>query len=221
MTTVLFVKKKCFVCGAIGKYPEGGVRNLETPEDLDGRPGGIHRPSIYMLMQRCLSCKYCSPNIETGPPEASKMINEAVYIKQLEDKNYPSTANAYLCWAMIMKKVGLFNDAGKAVLHAAWVCDDDSEFREKAKECRKEVISLFQKAQSLKQPFASSNIEEKLFLIDIMRRSGLFEQAGEICSSELKLNPPENAQSIFMFQEELIEQKDAHRHTIQEAMDQG
>ena len=217
MSTLTFVSKNCFLCGKTGRYAEIGIQNLGKAEDLDGRPGGSSRSSIYMLIKRCISCGYCSPEIATGPSEAAEIINDPLYIQQLNDKSIPETAGAFLCWAIIQDKLGRFNEAGRAALYAAWICDDSNEHREKATECRKKALAFFREAQSAKQPFCESNVEEQLLLIDLYRRCGLFDDAKVLCDKELKKSPSEKEQMIIIFQEDLLDRKDKRRHTRSEA----
>lgn len=217
MTTFTFINKECFVCGKTGHYADIGVYNIGKAEDLDSRPGGSGRSSIYMLIKRCISCGYCSPEISSGPSQAAEIINDLLYKKQLNNMGFPDTANAFLCWALIQNKIGLYNEAGRAALYAAWVCDDSNEHRDKAIECRKFAIKYFKKAQSAKQSFYKTKLEEQLLLVDLYRRCGLFKEAKELYEKEQKKSAPEKERMILMFQEDLIKQKDQRRHTINEA----
>ena len=217
MSTLTFISKKCFLCGKTGRYAEIGVNNLGKAEDLDGRPSDSSRSSIYMLIKRCISCGYCSPEISSGPSLAAEITNDPLYIQQLDDKSIPETAGAFLCWAMIQSKIGQFNEAGRAALYAAWICDDSNEHRKKANECRKKALDYFKEALSAKQPFCESKLEEQLLFIDLYRRCGLFEDAKVLCDRELKKSPPEKERVILMFQEDLLDQKDQRRHTRSEA----
>lgn len=217
MSTLTFISKNCFLCGKTGRYAEIGVYSMGKAEDLDGRPGDSSRSSIYMLIKRCISCGYCSPEISSAPSEAAEIVNDPLYIQQLDDKSVPETAGAFLCWAMIQGKTGRFNEAGRATLYAAWICDDSNEHREKAIECRKKTIDYFKEAQSAKQPFCETKPEEQLMLIDLYRRCGLFEEAKALCDMELKKSLPKEEPMIIMFQEDLLNQKDQRRHSRSEA----
>lgn len=218
MTTVIFVKKECFVCGATGSYAEVGIKNIGKPHDLDGRPDDSHRSALYMLMQQCQYCGYCSPDISLGPSRAADTVNDTLYKQQLTDKTFPDTANKFLCWSIIQKKGGIFNEAGRATLYAAWICDDDNEFHNKALECRREAIHCFQKARELNQSFSNTELEEQLLIIDLMRLCGLFEEARTICKEERKKPHSEKESLIIMFQEDLITEKDQCSHTTSEAI---
>ena len=220
MTTFTFVSKECFLCGKMGHYADIGIHNIGKPEDLDGRTAGPERSSIYMLIKRCISCGYCSPEISSGPSLAAEIINDPLYKKQLNNKSFPDTANAFLCWSIIQNKIGLYSEAGRASLYAAWVCDDSNEHRDKAIECRKYTIEYFTKAQAAKQPFCKTELDEQLLFIDLYRRCGLFKEASALCEETQKKSLPENEEMILIFQEDLIGKKDKRKHTISEATTQ-
>lgn len=217
MSTVTFVSKKCFLCGKTGRFGEIGVHNLGKAEDLDGRPGDSSRSSIYILIKRCISCGYCSPEISEGSPQAAEIIKNPLYIRQLGDKSLPETATAFLCWAMIQEKIGRFNEAGMAALYAAWICDDSDEHPEKATECREKAVNLLKEAKSVKQSFCETEYKEQLLLIDLYRRCGLFKEARVLCENEIKKPLTDEERMILLFQEDLLDQKDRHKHTRSEA----
>jgi hypothetical protein len=218
MTTVVFVKKTCFICGTKDRYPDIGVIHIGKPEDLDGRPSDSHRSSIYMLMKRCTTCGYCAPDISTGPKNAAITVKEHLYQKQLNNTSFPETANAFLCWALLQKGSGNYTEAGKATLFAAWVCDDSSTFQFNARILRSEATALLLKAQELGQPFAKTPFLEQTLLIDLIRRAGYFDEALKYCKNTMKMNNlSEKEEMILAYQEELIGQKDTKRHTISEA----
>lgn len=221
MTTVVFVKKICFVCGTRDRYADIGVMNIGRPDDLDGRPSDSHRSSIYMVMKRCTTCGYCAPDIATGPKGAPIIVKEPLYQKQLNNTSLPETANTFLCWAQLQKSSNAYNEAGKATLFAAWVCDDSSEFRFKARALRIEAIALLLKARDSGQTFARSPFLEQSLLVDLMRRAGQFEEARKYCEEGLKMKQlSEKEEMVLAYQEDLIEKKDTKRHTIDEATGQ-
>jgi hypothetical protein len=218
MTTVVFVKKVCFVCGTKDRYADIGIMNIGKPDDLDGRPSDAHRSSIYMLMKRCTTCGYCTPDISTGPKGAAILVKEPLYQRQLNDSSLPETANTFLCWAILQKSAGTYNEAGRSTLFAAWVCDDSSEFHFKARTLRIEAIALLLRAQELQQQFAEKPFEEQTLLIDLMRRAGQFEEAQKLCEDGLKKEGlTEKEEMILTYQEDLIAQRDKKRHTFSEA----
>lgn len=218
MTTVVFLKKECYVCGFIGQYADMGLRPMGLPYDLDGRGSDIHRSTIYMLMQKCNICHYCSLDISQGRPAVKEIVKTQSYLKQFTDTSFPDSANSFLCWAIIQEKLELFNEAGQACLFAAWICDD-SRNDEMAVETRIKAVSFFQKARSFKQRFAKTTQAENYLLIDCMRRGKLFKDARALCDALSMLTDlSENEESILLYEKKLIEQEDFKSHTIQEAL---
>jgi hypothetical protein len=218
VTTVVFLKKECYVCGFIGQYADMGIRPMGLPYDLDGRGADIHRSTIYMLMQKCNLCHYCSPDISEGKPVVKEIVKTPSYLKQLNDTTAPDSANSFLCWAIIQEKLQLFNEAGQACLFAAWICDD-SRNAEKAVETRIKAVSFFQKAGSLNQRFAKTTRTERYLLIDCMRRGRLFKEAHALFEElSLQTDLSVDEESILLYEKKLIEQEDFQGHTIQEAL---
>jgi len=217
MTTLSFAKKTCFICKSIGRYAEGGMHAVGTSQDLDGRAGDASRSSIYMIIKRCISCGYCSADISSGPPAAPDIIKRADYVLQLNNKEYPDTANSFLCQALIHEHAGNYRDAGNASLCAAWVCDDSGDHREKAAECRKTALRFFQKAGDAHQDSGKSEFDDDLLYIELYRRSAQFKEAAALCKKALKKKCSEKEKLILYYEEDLVSQKDSRRHTIKEA----
>ncbi len=220
VTTVSFVPKQCAVCGATNRQAEVGVRGLGEPEDLDLRPGGVHRSSIYMWIQRCMSCGYCSTDIAGPASGAAKVVQSREYKDQLTATNFPDTANAFLCWAKVLKARDRIVDAGWACIYAAWVCDDDVQFRDRAAECRIQAADLFTAAVERNQAIARTPAEELQLLADCYRRAGRFEEAAKFCARGRDASTTNlREQRIFLFEEELIEAQDSRHHAISEALE--
>ncbi|MBD3314759.1 MAG: hypothetical protein GF344_03145 [Chitinivibrionales bacterium] len=219
MTTVSFVSKKCYVCGHVGRQAEIGVREAGEPQDLDYRAGGVNRSSIYMWLQRCLSCGYVAPDIAVGSEAARSTVADESYRRQRNDTRYPDTINAFLCWGMIQEACGRFDEAAKAAIYAAWVCDDDADHRDKAKYFRERTLEKMDAAQKKGQFLTGDQIGDRLLMVDLLRRIGAFAKAAPLCAEELRKDYDEKTRTILLFQEKLIEDKDGRRHAIEEAFD--
>ena len=216
MTTVIFIKKKCFVCETTGKYVNAGLTDVGKPYDLDGRPDGSFRSIIYMIIQRCPVCNYCSPDITQGAIQTSKIIKCDSYLRQLHDKTFPDSANSFLCWAIIQKELKNFKEAGKASLNAAWICDDNYEYKNQSIDCRKKALFFFKHAKSLNQALCNTTFEESLLLIDLMRRCGMFKESSTLIKEENKRSHTEKEELTLQFQEKMVENCDVKKHTISE-----
>ncbi|MBD3393400.1 MAG: hypothetical protein GF418_14830 [Chitinivibrionales bacterium] len=217
MTTVTFVTKKCRVCGNISRQAEMGVRGIMEPYDLDSRPTGAARSSIYLWVQRCSACGYCAPDITQGDEGVQKVVKSQEYRNRLTDQSRPEALNHFLCWSMLQEAVGRHNEAGWAMLYAAWICDDDANIRAHAVECRENALHLFDKARECGQDFRKGRLQEELLKIDLFRRCGRFDEAAALCSEQLERGCDSRSKQILLFQEDLLEAKDSSKHTIAEA----
>lgn len=216
MTTVFLSEKQCYVCGSKSRYPFVDLSlNILGSRDLDGRPALINRSSVYLWVQRCDICGYCAPEISKGTPQEAIVINNSQYKEQLANKDYPDTANSFLCHLMIMDHIELFADAGWAAVFAAWICDDNG-YVQSAIDCRKKALSLFYKAMEHNQGFAESPAQGQLYLIDLFRRVQDFEKATQLCDIEIKKSHPEKILDLLYFEQQLIEEKDCICHNDNE-----
>jgi hypothetical protein len=189
-----------------------------SSRDLDGRPTNILRSSVYLWIQRCPSCGYCAPEIASGEESDRTVVSSDSYRRQLDDGNFPETANAFLCHNIIMCNRDLFADAAWATVFAAWICDDNG-YVESARLCRGNAIELFKKARAYGQNFAESNVQEQIYLIDLHRRKAEFEVASELCEEALLEEHTDKMFDLLYFEQELIDKRDSAGHSVSEADD--
>jgi len=217
MTTVFLTEKKCFVCGRKNRYPQVGTSmTIIGTKDLDGRPAQMQRSSIYMLIQRCIFCGYCTMDISDGLPEDKQVVESKEYAAQLTNQGYPETANAYLCRSLICEKSGRLSDAGWAAVYAAWICDDN-QFTDAADLCRGRALILFSKAREHHQQYCESSQEEALLIVDLMRRRGEFDAALALCEQEMDKTHSEEFLDLINLEQHLIKAKDRSCHGVTEA----
>ncbi|MFP4164059.1 MAG: hypothetical protein ACLFQB_09055 [Chitinispirillaceae bacterium] len=217
MTTVFLIEKTCFVCGEKNRFPESGPAfSMDSSRDLDGRPSHMGRSNIYMSIQRCIHCGYCSPDVSSGHESFKEKVKSSEYASQLNSPEYPETANAFLCYTQLVENKGEWAEAGWCALHAAWICDDNS-FKNGAGSCRKKAYELFLKTREHSFSFADSHTEEEILLIDILRRMKVFDEADERCTKELSRTDDENALCILNFEKHLILKEDSRCHTSDQA----
>ncbi len=221
MTTVYLSDRQCFICGARSKHPlvNFSIGNIET-RDLDGRPTHILRSSVYLWIQRCPSCGYCAPEITEGSEEDRSIVYSNEYITQLKDNSYPETANAFLCYSLLMRNRKLFADAGWSAVFASWVCDDN-QYQESASKCRAIAIEMFNAARREGQEFADSKDREDIYLIDLYRRCFQFDKAAFLCDKALEKEHPEKILDLLYFERELIDKYDSAPHSESEADETG
>jgi len=221
MTTLFLTEKNCVVCGAVNRYPlvDLSMKIMGT-RDLDGRPSMTQRSLVYMWIQRCECCNYCSPDISRHVDYNLDALQDDEYNAILDDASYPLTAIAFRAYSYIMKTIGHYADAAWAQLCAAWICDDNKSIEESIL-CRGAALQLFQKAKEMKQDYGLTEPDEKIQLIDILRRVGRFEEALKICDTELEKETPESVWVRLEYEKYLIEKKDMACHDECEADEHG
>ena len=221
MTTVYLSDKQCFVCSTKSKYPCGNLSPGKVGErDLDGRPTHILRSSVYHWIQRCPSCGYCAPDIAQGEAEDAAIVRSEAYAAQLGNHKFPETANAFLCFGLMMRSRDQFADAAWAAVFAAWICDDNG-FRESAHVCRGSAIELFGAAREKKQEFADSTDQEEIYLIDLHRRRAHFEIAGKLCDGAIVGEHTDEMLDLLYLERDLIDKRDCAAHREAEADEPG
>ncbi|MFP4014009.1 MAG: hypothetical protein ACLFVQ_08005 [Chitinispirillaceae bacterium] len=208
MTTVFLIEKTCYVCGEKNRFPESGPAfSMDSSRDLDGRPSHMGRSNIYMSIQRCIHCGYCAPDVASGHASFCDVVKSSDYASQLNSADFPETANAFLCYTLLLENKGDWAEAGWCALHAAWICDDNS-FKEGARSCRAKSYQFFLKTRQNRLTFADSHAEEEILLIDLLRRLERFDEAAEKCEKELDGCEDEAVQCILNYEQHLIDKKD-------------
>ncbi|MBN1575801.1 MAG: hypothetical protein JW913_04570, partial [Chitinispirillaceae bacterium] len=172
--------------------------------------------SVYLWIQRCPSCGYCAPEIVQGDEADREIVRGEVYLTQLKNSSFPETANAFLCYSLIMRNRKLFADAAWAAVFASWICDDNG-YSESAYQCRGSAIDLFEAARRNQQDFADSKDQEEIYLIDFHRRRSQFDIAAKLCNEALEKEHPDQFLDILYFERELIDNRDSAAHSDREA----
>jgi hypothetical protein len=215
MTTLHKTDKRCALCGKTSEHTEISSTNAFGPPDLDTRPPEMKRSTITWWIQTCPSCGYCAPDLSELIEKAAEKVSTDAYQQQLHNPEYPASANAFRCFSFIQESAGEYRGAGRACIHAAWLCDD-SGADDGARDCRKKAVTFLQKARESSQHFGEQSGAEEALLVDLLRRSGQFEPALRMCDEGLKKNPGQLITSILQFQQTLIHKSDAACHTIAE-----
>jgi len=217
MTTLYLAEKKCYSCGTENRNPViDFTQKITGARDLDGRPSNVQRSLVYLWIQRCEKCNYCAPDISKQCDADIQLINSHEYKSIIEDTSYPLTAISFRAHSWIREKQNLLADAGWAQLCAAWICDDNKSVNQ-AIQCRKQALSLFREAQKLNQEFSQSRSEENVCLIDILRRTGQFVDALQLCDEERAKDNPDSIWEALEYEKYLIEINDTACHDESDA----
>lgn len=220
MTTLYEEKIKCCVCGTKNKFTGIGSTNAFGSADLDTRPPEMKRSTIFAWIQRCSGCGYCASNISLPHEGAKSIVGRIEYKEQLEDSSYSDLAKSFLCKAMIDRESKDYSGATWALIHASWVCDD-SDHASQAKLCRKKAVDMFAIAEEQGQQVLKQEGANTAILVDLLRRSGQFEQARQVIEKQRGRISDDIIASVLEFQTVLIDKKDLTCHTIYEAHEEN
>lgn len=166
---------------------------------LDGRPSG----PVGQDVQRCEYCGYCAPRL-SGPKglehdRAREFVQGEIYQGQLHNPHLSELANTHLAWALLCRHARQYEQAGRAALTAAWLCDDEGR-EEAARWCRERALDMF-----LQAPPA---LELHMLGVELLRRVGRFEGARTHCQKLLKSRLTPAQQRLLKQQLELIAKGD-------------
>ncbi|MGH3079627.1 MAG: hypothetical protein ACRDNH_00630 [Gaiellaceae bacterium] len=92
------------------------------------------------------------------------------------DGDVPELARSFLCSSMIFQEHGDKGDAARNAIEAAWVCDDD-DLPGAATQCRLRAIELLRETETEGDALYSDPSTEYAVVVDLLRRSGRFEDA--------------------------------------------
>jgi len=219
VTTINEKKVKCGVCGKKNKFPVIGSTNTIGLPDLDTRPAEMMRSTIVAWAQRCPECGYCSSDITSLQKEAKLIVKRSEYQEQLKDTTYPEMANTFLCKAMIDYGSENYVKATWALIHAAWICDDSDHIKQ-ARVCREKAIDMITIAEEHGQQVSPQEGGRTAVLVDLLRRTGRFEQARQMIIKDIDTISDYNFRHILDFQIGLIDKQDMSCHSIGEALNE-
>lgn len=213
MTLIYSVSFECSICGASSQHGQIFSTNEMGSPDLDFRPSEYARSTISEWVQRCPECGYCSSNISKTLEKAKEIIQTPDYKKQLSDKNYPELANFFLCKAMIDDAHNMKVEATWSLIHAAWVCDD-ADNQPNAVNCRNKAALMLREVIELGEHLSKEEGINTVILVDLLRRSGQFEEARSEIKKNIALVDNDNYNKILEFQLILIQISDLNCYNI-------
>ena len=210
MGSIEIATVRCAVCGRESRQKLlRGVRQ-SGPPDLDLRPAEMARSTMQHWLQQCPACGYAAPRIDEAEPQATEIVAAGPYRALLAEASFPPLARRFLCRAMLLEEMGDLHGAAEATLHAAWVADDWRK-PDLARAWRLDAVALFR--QGPPPP-----LEQRVRIVDILRRAGDFvgaaAQAGELERSSL----PEPVDRVVAFERRLIAAGDVRAYTVASAL---
>jgi len=206
---------KCHICGEKSNHAGVGSTNAFGPPDLDTRPPEMERSTIYCWIQRCPSCGYCSYNISECDNEVREIVTSKEYQNIVSDSEMPKVAASFLALSYQNEMQEKYHDSVWGAIHAAWICDDENNLESSTK-CRKQAISLIEKSNNHNQKFTNQAGASETITIDLMRRSGMHQEALELSAALKTEEFEEIIRQVIQYEEELIAKGDTAAHTISE-----
>ena len=202
----------CAICGHQQETCSLLSSNTNGHYDLDLRPPEMLRSSMHYWVQECEKCGYCATDIaEEIPNEVRSLIEPVIDLirrnRTQNDKNLSELASRFCRQAAILTMLGEHDQAGWALMHAAWACDDDCPDKIGANECRMSAFDSFAKCKINGIQYATPNGYEEEIMVDILRRTGAFERANSHCFevfSHVSIIDNPQLIDVLKFQRDLI-----------------
>ncbi|WP_164012379.1 hypothetical protein [Pyxidicoccus trucidator] len=221
MTRIVAEKLTCSVCGAkseqrvLCSLSEGG-----SP-DLDGRPSDIGHAALDSWIQECPACGHCAPDLSRGYPSSPAVVRSAGYQSRLHSEGSPAFVNRFLCAAMLDQTAGKGAAEANSRLLAAWAAEEVGN-EALARECRSACADLLLGRRELLRRWMADTADGKgahwVFLADVLRRAGRFDEALREVDGALGAGPSTIMTQVLLFQRTAISSGDAGRHSINEAV---
>lgn len=200
----------CAVCGRESQQRRLRAVSQNGPPDLDLRPAEMARSTMQHWLQQCPACGYVAPRIDEAEPQAAAIVQAGPYRALLAETSFPPLARRFLCRAMLLEEMGDLHGAAEATLQAAWVADDARK-PDLARAWRLDAVALFR--QGPPPP-----LEQRVRIVDILRRAGDFggaaAQAGELERAGL----PDPVDRVLAFERRLIAAGDVRAYTVASAL---
>ena len=198
--------RKCFVCGHKSEQRVLTSTNAFGSPDLDLRPPEMKRSTMPMWIQECPYCGYISESLDDDTDIKSTFLKTDEYLSCSNIAFKSELAKKFYKYYMINLFDKNEEDAFYAVLHAAWACDDVTDY-ENAIYCRKLAINEIDK-------IIKNNYNETLKVqkADLLRRACLFETV--IDEYKNLAFEDETLKKIILFQIDKSKEKDNNCYTV-------
>ena len=217
MTTMIEKAVECSICGEKSNHTVIRSTNSFGSPDLDTRPPEMLRSTINYQIQRCPSCGYCSTDLSECGDKTKEIVNSKEYQIIIGSGEVPKIAASFLALAYENEKQQKYSNSAWKTIHAAWVCDDENNFESSIK-CRKQAVTLIEKAENHGQKIADQAGASEAITLDLMRRSGMHQEALELSAAMKAEDIEEIIMQMIKYEKELIAKEDIAAHTIAEAL---
>ena len=161
-------------------------------------------------LQQCPHCGYSAPDITQAHPAAAQAVRAANFRALLNEATHPPLARRFMAWALVLEETGALHASAEATLHAAWVADDLAK-PDLARAWRLEAVALWRSGPPL-------DAEQRVRVVDALRRSEFWDDAANTAQILLREDPPEAVAQVLMLELRLIDAQDAERHSMASAL---
>ena len=209
----------CSICDWKSMHPVVmGMYIHGFPPDLDGRPSKEEElPPIEFLVQRCPNCGYCAGYLGESHPDAKTVIETAEYKEQLNNSDYPSLANSFLCKTMVDNATGNLVGRTWSFIRAAWACDDEKK-DDQAVLCRRLAAESLEATVRAGKRIVDQYEMNAIILVDLFRRSNQMENAKKLIEYMRDNIYDKKIRLIVDYELVLVQNKDVKRRTVEKAL---
>lgn len=214
MTTMFTNSFTCVNCNQTSKHAVLGSTNAFGSSDLDLRPPPMQRHTMNTWLMHCPFCSYVAPELDTATGDLT-LVTNADYLALLNDETFPELARQFRAFAFLVAAEPL--RAGRAYIHAAWVCDDNDQPGE-AIACRKRAADCMMQVKTIDN--TERGVTTGAVLVDVLRRSEQFIPALAVVQELLGYDACQAIlRQIVLFQQRLIEAHDTKCYTVDQALE--
>jgi hypothetical protein len=200
----------CAVCARESQQQRVRAVGQNGPPDLDLRPAEMARSTMQHWLQQCPACGFVAPRIDEADVQAAAIVQAGPYRALLAETTYPPLARRFLCRAMLLEETGDLHGAAEETLHAAWVADDARK-PDLARSWRLDAVALFRQGPS-------PALEQRVRIVDILRRAGDFGGAAAQAGELERTNLPDPVDRVVAFERRLIAAGDIRAYTVASAL---
>lgn len=205
---------KCVLCGTENHFNVFLSSSSQGYDDLDRRPPEMYRSTMRYWVHRCSECGYCARDLNREIPGATAVVKSPEYLAQLDNPDYPKLANSFICESIIEEKAHQYGIATISMLAATWACDD-ANMNNAAIACRKRAVDLI----LLQEKNTKITDWDAVLLVDLLRRTGQFEQAQKAIAERRSMIKDKRFLKILNYETMLLNNQDTACHNASEVFE--
>lgn len=171
MSTMSDFPRTCAVCGATHQYRILTSTNTFGSPDLGLRPPQMKRGTMPLWVQECPDCGYAANDVSDFTRVPREYLQSEAYRNYGGLRFQNPLAGRFYRQHLILLGDKRRKAASRAILHAAWACDDADD-TENAVRCRDIAAELM---EMYILPLYQEE-EYVLLYADILRRAGHFDK---------------------------------------------